>query len=127
MVNRCGLWGGCQIRGVFRSVCGLHVVHYIIDGAAEGVGELAAGFGGIEGIALRGGGVEAECHHIGALKHQELPAPTGVFGIYLGCEKQFGEVAHDEDCFADVGLRRKVFEQVVADGTGGKECGTEPE
>ena len=90
----------------------------IIDWTLKCIGQLAACVVGVEGIALRRGGVETHGDEMRALQHLHGSTSTSEIGIGVGGDEEFCEVADDEYKVFDVRQCGQVFQQPVADGSG---------
>lgn len=70
--------------------------HYVVDGEVEGVGEGLGGGVGVEGVAVRRGGVEGDGGEMGFAQRHKGATTTDEIVIDLGGDEELGEVADDE-------------------------------
>ena len=99
-------------------MAGLTAPDYVVDRALEGFGELAAGFGGVERVALGRGGVEADGYKARTLQHLNGAPAAREVGIGVGGDEELGKIPDYEDDVFDIGLDGEEFEQSVAYGSG---------
>ena len=70
--------------------------HYVVDGEVEGVGKGLGGGVGVDGVAVRRGGVEGDGGEMGLAQRHKGATTTDEVVIDLGGDEKLGEVADDK-------------------------------
>lgn len=70
--------------------------HYVVNGEVEGVREGLGGGVGVEGVAVRRGGVEGDGGEVGLAQRHKGTTTTDKIVIDLGGDEELGEVADDK-------------------------------